>query len=258
MSWVPQRVLTLSGGGFSLDSSSEHLTFWGKDVMSHVNKQSPETLSFLFLAYTLVPFETYPKQIQEAVEALKYLTEDLKRAPTTISLGGDSAGGNICLAVLSHLLHPHPHLPPLTLNQPLKTVLLMAPWVSFRTDFPSATSNADRDIVSTQNSEMWSSTYMAGEPSTPYAEPFSADPDWWKGAEKVVHYVICTAGSDELLLDQITQWVDKYKSVTPASHLEYVIGHRECHIAPIVELTLGDSTPTQQGEAFKAFLLAKL
>lgn len=226
--------------------------------MNHVNNQNPESLSFLFLGYTLVPFGTYPTQIQESVEALKYLTEDLKRSPNTVSLGGDSAGGNLCLAVLSHLLHPHPDLPPLTLQQPLKTVLLMAPWASFRTDFPSAKSNADRDIISTQNSDAWSSTYMAGKSSTPYAEPLSADSDWWKGAEQVVDHIICTVGSYELLLDQVTQWVDKYKSVTPANHMEYVVGHRECHIAPIVELTLGDSAPTQQGEAFKSFLSARL
>lgn len=252
------RVLTSLGGGFSIDSGSEHFTFWGTHVRDHVNSQSPDTLSFLLLAYTLVPFGTYPTQVVEAVGALKYLTEELKRSPSTISLGGDSAGGNLCLSVLSHLLHPNPELPPLILNGSLKTMLLLAPWTSFRTDFPSGKSNGDRDIITTQNGDTWASDYMRGVPSTPYAEALSAEPDWWKGAEHVVDHIICTAGSDEVLIDPITQWVNKYKSVTPEDHLEYVVGHREVHIAPIIELTLGDTTPTLQGEAIKAFLRTKL
>lgn len=247
-----------TGGGFSLDGSPDHLDFWGGDVMAHVNKERPDSVAFLFLAYTLVPYATYPTQICEAIEALSYILEQLGKAPSNVSLGGDSAGGNLCIAVLSHLLHPSPDLPSLKTSGPLKLMLLLGPWTSFRMDFPSCESNSDRDITTTRAEIMWSSTYLAESASTPYAEPHSAEPGWWRGAENRVEHIICTAGSDEILVDSITQWVEKYTSVTPKGHLRYVVGHREIHTAPIMRLLFKDSPPTQQGEAIKAFLLARL
>jgi acetyl esterase/lipase len=226
--------------------------------MASVNAKSPNAISFLFLAYTLVPYATYPSQLRESVETLSYLLTDLKRRPETLSLGGDSSGGNTCLAVLSHILHPHPDLEPLPIAGPLKTMLLLSPWTSFRVDFPSCTTNADRDVTVAKAEQMWGSTYLGGAPSTPYAEPFDADPTWWKGSEKVVDHVICTAGTDEIALDAVTLWVDRYRSATPQGHLEYVLGHREAHIAPVIRLLYKDAAPSQQGEAIKAFLLDRL
>ena len=236
----------------------DHFVFWGTDVMASVNSKTPNAISFLFVSYTLTPHATYPAQPREAIEALVYLLEDMKRAPSTISLGGDSSGGNLCLAILSQALHPTSDLPLLKLDQPLKTMLLLSPWVSFRMDFPSCTSNANRDVTEDKAEIMWATTYLAGTATTPYAEPLVAESDWWRGAENLVQHVICTAGTDEIAFDAVRQWVDKYKSVTPSGHLEYVSGHREVHIAPVIRLLFGDAKPTDQGEAIKAFLLARL
>ncbi|ETN37761.1 uncharacterized protein HMPREF1541_07384 [Cyphellophora europaea CBS 101466] len=253
-----QVIIYFHGGGFSLDGGAEHLNYWGQDIGKHLNDKTPNAVSFLFLAYTLVPYATYPTQIREAVEALEYLTGNLKRSPSTISLAGDSAGGNMCLAVLSHLLHPHPDLPLLKLDSPLKSLILVAPWTSFRTDFPSAKTNAHRDIVSVEISRRWSTAYLAGAASTPYAEALDVDGDWWKGADTRVDQILCVVGSDELLLDPITQWVAKYRTATSEGHLEFVVGYREIHIAPLIEPFLADAVPTQQGEAIKSFLEARL
>jgi acetyl esterase/lipase len=246
------------GGGFALGASMDHFVFWGTDVMSFVNAKTPNAISFLFVAYTLTPHATYPEQPREAIEALVYLLEDLKRAPGSISLGGDSSGGNLCLAILSQILHPTPELPTLKLEAPLKTMLLLSPWVSFRMDFPSCNSNAHRDITADKAEILWATTYLAGAASTPYAEPLDADSDWWRGAESVVQHAICTAGTDEIAFDAVKQWSDKYKSATSDGHLEFVLGHREVHIAPVIRLLFMDSKPTEQGEAIKAFLLARL
>ncbi|KIX98636.1 uncharacterized protein Z520_05937 [Fonsecaea multimorphosa CBS 102226] len=250
-------IVYFHGGGFSLDGGPEHLKFWG-DLVRNLNADSPQSVAILFLAYTLVPYATYPTQISEAVEVLKHLFQDMGRSPSTISLGGDSAGANMCVAVLSHLLHPCPELPSLSVKEPLNSLILVGPWISFRVDFESGKYNATRDIISISNGRKWSTAYMNGAPPTPYAEAFNADPGWWKGAETKVKHVLCVAGSDELLIDVIKLWVEKYKSETPEGHLELVVGRHEAHIAPIFEPLLGDSSPTQQGEAVKAFLKAKV
>ena len=71
----------------------------------------------MFLEYTLVPHATYPKPIYEAVEAVKYVLEDLHRPASQIMLAGDSAGGNMCLGVLSQIMHPSPDFPSLNLGE---------------------------------------------------------------------------------------------------------------------------------------------
>ena len=231
-------------------------------------------MAFLFLEYTLVPHGTYPKQFQEAVEAVEYVVNDLKRSPSDIILAGDSAGGNMCLAVLSHILHPSPDVPKLKIDKPLGALILVAPWVSFRTDFPSIQKNAFKDIVTRPASVGWSSDYLDGQDGGPYAQALNADASWWKDAKKKVGGILCVAGGDELLVDPITEWVEKYKvrqtlnervaltlfhkSANGADSIEFVVGPHEIHIAPIIEPLLGDSSPTVQGDAIKSWMKARL
>jgi acetyl esterase/lipase len=161
------------------------------------------------VAYTLVPFGTYPVQFREGVDALDYVLNHLGRFPSDVLLAGDSAGGNMCLAVLSHLSHPSPDVPEVKLDSKLKALVLVAPWVSFRTDWPSSHRNQYKDIVVPATGRMWSSDYLAGRPTSPYAEALEAPPSWWEGTK--VEQLLCVAGSDEILIDPITKWVEKYK-----------------------------------------------
>jgi acetyl esterase/lipase len=195
------------GGGFSLDGGDEHINFWSnlRQDLAKTNK----SVSFLFLAYTLVPFGTYPVQFREGVEALEYVLNDLGRLPSDVILAGDSAGGNMCLAVLSHLSHPSPDVPEVKIDSKLKAVVLVAPWVSFKTDWPSSQRNQHKDIVVPAVGRMWSSDYLAGRPTSPYAEALEAPESWWEGAQ--AEQLLCVAGSDEILIDPITKWVEKYK-----------------------------------------------
>ncbi|RMD40504.1 hypothetical protein DV735_g4636, partial [Chaetothyriales sp. CBS 134920] len=242
-------VIYYHGGGFSLEGGAEHFQFWGNDVLSDL-KSAGKSVAFLFLQYTLVPHGTYPVQVTEAIEGLRYVTQDLKRSADTILLGGDSAGGNMALAVLSQALHPSPDLPKVYIDKPLKGLVLIAPWVRFVHQTESVANNKYKDIVTAEVAEVWSSGYLAGKETSPYIEPGTADASWWKDAP--VEHIVCVAGRDELLFDAITEWVGKYKSVNGPESITFVIGEHEVHIAPLIELRLGDTTPTQQGEAIKS------
>ena len=197
----------LPGGGFSLDGGQEHLDFWSKvqGDLAEANK----SVSFLFVAYTLVPHGTYPTQFREGVEALDYVLNDLGRFPSDIILAGDSAGANQCLAILSHLSHPSPDVPELKLDQKLKALVLVAPWVSFKTDWPSMQRNLYKDIVTPKAGAQWGADYLGGQVTSPYAEALEAPASWWEGAK--VEQLLCVAGGDEMLLDPINAWVEKYK-----------------------------------------------
>jgi acetyl esterase/lipase len=192
-----------------LDGDDTHLRFW-HEVQTDL-KVNNIPIAFLFVEYTLVPHATYPTPIVQAIEATNHVLTELKRPASDIILAGDSAGGNMSLGVLSQIMHPSPELPNVQIpeGQNLKALVLIAPWVSFRLDWPSVQRNEHKDLLSQYAGHKWSTDYMAGKESTPFAEPLHAPPDWWKNPR--VDQILATAGSDESLLDQIAEWVDKFK-----------------------------------------------
>src|SRR5271156_4305843 len=146
-------ALYFHGGGFSLDGDETHLGFW--NIVRNDLESSNKSVAFLFVAYTLVPYGTYPVQIREAVEALSYCLNTLGRFSSDILLAGDSAGGNLCLSILSHLSHPHPEVPEIKMEGKLKAVVAVAPWVSFKTDWPSMKRNAYKDLITPHGVVPW-------------------------------------------------------------------------------------------------------
>lgn len=234
-------------------------------------------MAWLLVAYSLTPHHTYPTQVHEGVEALKYVLEDKHRPPSDIIIGGDSAGAGITLAVVSHLSHPSPDFPIVKIDGKLKAVVLMAPWISFRFDWPSYTSNEFKDFISVTILKKWAAAYRDGKPTNNFIEAVEAPASWWK--EIQVEQLLCTAGGDEILLDSITEWVEKYKvSANQFAYIQemcgpltasdeqsmnpdtttFVVGKNECHVAPIVEPMLMDTTETEQGKAIKSWLKARL
>ena len=77
-----------------MDGGPEHFDWWCGQVQEDL-KAADKSTAFLFVEYTLVPHATYPVQFKEAVEALDYVVNDLKRSPSDVILAGDSAGGNM-------------------------------------------------------------------------------------------------------------------------------------------------------------------
>ncbi|KAF3767802.1 hypothetical protein M406DRAFT_69916 [Cryphonectria parasitica EP155] len=67
----------------------------------------------VLLEYALAPDCVYPGQLAQALAALRLLLQ--YRHPSDIIIGGESAGGNLVLAVLAHLQQPKPGLAPLVL-----------------------------------------------------------------------------------------------------------------------------------------------
>ena len=168
-----------------------------------------KSVAWLFVAYSLTPHRKYPTQIREGIEVLNYVMEDKRRSPSEIIIGGDSAGGSITLAIVSHLSHPSPDFPELKIGGKLKAIVIIAPAVSFRFDWPSYKSNEFKDLLSVTRLEEWFVLYKDREPSNNYIEAVEAPPEWWEGVQ--VEQLLCTAGGEEILLDPMSAWVEKYK-----------------------------------------------
>lgn len=197
------------GGGFALPASAGHFAFL-QNLLAALNSTGHDVALF-FLAYTLAPGASYPTQLRQSTEALRHILSS--RPPSSVIVGGDSAGGNLALATLLHISHPHPEIDPITLpeNENLAGVFAFAPWVSFRGDWPSLERNRYKDLISKEVLAKWSTAYLGGEgkKGDAWSEPFLAPTEWWKGAR--ADRVLILAGEDEILLSAVQEFVDRFK-----------------------------------------------
>lgn len=202
------------------------------------------------MTYTLAPEATYPTQLKQAVGALRYILAQPNRDPATVFLGGDSAGGNLVGGVLSHAAHPHPKIEPLPLSGNLGGAAMVAPWTLLDTDFPEQEIYAGGDLITQAVAQPWASAYLGTATRDYYTDLSTAPEDWFKTFP--VNQVLITGGGNEILLPIIEEFAAKVKSALP--NVEFLIGHRECHVAPIYNLYLGDRTETEQGKKVKSWL----
>ncbi|OAL56515.1 alpha/beta-hydrolase, partial [Pyrenochaeta sp. DS3sAY3a] len=160
--------INFHGGGFAMDATKSYLDFW-PGIQQQLKVQCIET-AWYYPTYTLTPHASYPVQFQEATEALRYISEDIGRQPSDIILVGDSAGANCCLALLSHLNHTCNDLSELRIDQSLRAVVLMSPWVSFSHEWPSHKNNLHKDIDAPEVTHLWSRMFLNGAKPNAYSE----------------------------------------------------------------------------------------
>jgi hypothetical protein len=80
-----------------------------------------------------------------------------------IFIGSDSAGSNLTLALLSHMLHPHPDLKDelrVELPSPLAGAILTLLWVKFPTDDSSVERNKGSDFICKGAVNRWSTAFL--------------------------------------------------------------------------------------------------
>jgi len=155
------------------------------------------------LEHSLAPESPMPIQLRQANAALTHLLNK-GIPPTNIIIGGDSAGGNMVLQLLSHILHPLPSIPALpALAQPLAGALLISPWCASSVEAPSYTRNDTKDLFPTRFYK--SVGVLVKEGLTPELEPYFesllAPATWWNGLDGVCARILITAGENECLLD---------------------------------------------------------
>ena len=153
-------------------------------------------------------------------------------------MGGDSAGGNLALGLVSHLLHPHPEIAAIKIEQPLRAAILMSPWVSFSTDWPSSKGNAQKDLVVNDLADVWSTAFLAGRERDGWNEPLSASGHWWQGLENVVSEVLVQGGADEILIDSIKELAKRLEAAHPKATT--FVAEGEWHEAPVIQFPYCD------------------
>lgn len=235
-------ILYFHGGGYVLPASVGHLQLVQeyKDILV---SQGSDT-AVLLLAYDLAPEQRYPTQLRQAVECLRYLIETEGRDAANITLGGDSAGGNMALSVLSHLTHPHHEVSALALPSKLHAVFLLSPWCSFNTHTPAFKTNAEKDMLDSRPLDRWSSAFLGSDSPFAgdfYSEPVNAPASWWEGAADVVDEVLIWGGGNEVLLDGIEEFARRFEKgfAGKGGKLTTVITADAAHVEMVLENILG-------------------
>jgi acetyl esterase/lipase len=164
---------------------------------------------------------------------LEHLIVNLKKDPSKIMLMGGSAGGNLVLALLSHLNHPHPDqsIPRVKLSSPSQAALLVSAWVSFKDDVPSMEDNIHSDMVTFAAATRWAEEYLNEKcpfpSSNEYTEARDAAPEWWTGLP--VQKVISVCSEDEALIDLIRDFLSKLRIGIGADRVVEDTVKGECH-----------------------------
>ncbi|QDS77322.1 hypothetical protein FKW77_004794 [Venturia effusa] len=257
------------GGGYVVPASEPYYEYVHSLITEMSQAGSP--VSALVLAYTLAPEAEYPTQLIEAATLVQHLLEKENRAPSSLLLCGDSAGGNLTLSLLSHLIHPHsnPAVPRISLSEPFRAALLISPWVSFATDHPSYTKNAESDMFDAVALDRWASAFLGSNKregilmGDSYSEPLLAESAWWSGAPKAVNDIMIWAGGAELFLDGIKLFAEKFEKGWVSGggdrkNVKLVITPKHAHEEMIVDYMLGYKTKGDAALAVEDWVKSKL
>jgi monoterpene epsilon-lactone hydrolase len=146
------------------------------------------------LDYSLAPEHRFPKQLDEALDAYRWM---LKSGvdPNDLVIAGDSAGANLTLALLLATRDSKLPLPALA--------IALSPPTDFETERHSMVNNQDSDWIQKDMLVKWADWFCApSERRNPLISPLFAD---LRGLSPI--YI--QAGTGEILFDGIQAFVDE-------------------------------------------------
>jgi monoterpene epsilon-lactone hydrolase len=207
-----QVLLYTHGGGFAVGSAASH-----RKLAAHVAK-TLGAVSFV-LDYRRAPEHPHPAQVEDGVSVFDALVAS-GIEPRNITTIGDSAGGNLAIAI------------PLALRQQGKPtpgqVIAFSPWVDMENKGETLTSNNDTDALITRELLEGMIAGVLGEsvaPTTPLANPLYAD---FTGFPRLY----MNAGSVEALVDNAHRIEERAKAAGVDVTLS--IGEGQQHVFPFL------------------------
>jgi len=197
-------LLFLHGGGYFIGSPDSH-----KKLAGTIARASGLSRAIL-PRYRLAPENTHPAALDDALHAYAALLE--RGIPnTSITLGGDSAGGGLALALLGKIC---------TTDLPRPACLFaLSPWTDLTATAPSLNTNADTEVM--LPSERMAKTAQAylgqTQPTDPGASPLFAE---FNGAPPVLIHV----SSSEVLFDDSRNMAEALQKQGISCHLQIESG----------------------------------
>ena len=205
-------LLYTHGGGFAVGSAASH-----RKLAGHVAK-ALGAVSFV-LDYRRAPEFRHPAQIEDGVAALDALVAS-GIAPQDITTIGDSAGGNLAIAIALALREQGKQGP--------GSVIAFSPWLDMENKGETLATNNDTDALITPELLEGMIAGVLGatiDPKTPLANPLYAD---FTGFPRLY----LTAGSVESLLDNATRLAERAEAAGVDVTLS--VGEGQQHVYPFL------------------------
>lgn len=186
--------------------------------------------------------ERFPAQLQDAVTSYLYLTQKVGVPPQRVFLSGDSAGGNLALALLRYI---HEYGEELGIPAP-GGALLWSPWtdVSAASGDLSAISSAPRYVTDYLHETFaeWGSNHLTDYGKISVTDPYIS-PGASEGYESSVPMWVHTGGS-ELLYDDNEKFVKTFRGA--GSQVEWYVDEHCPHDIILMGRMLGWEKETRQ------------
>jgi acetyl esterase/lipase len=179
-------TLYLHGGGYAFYSGA-----YANMIATIAHATNTRTFA---LDYPLAPEHPYPAQLHSALAAYQWLLVT-GHDPTQLVVAGDSAGGNLVLALLLTLRQRGLPMPALVVG--------LCPWVDIACSGQSMFTNDGIDWVGRPMAIQWGEWFTNGhDPHDPLISPLYAD-------VQGLAPLYIQAGTGEILIDQIRDFVDQ-------------------------------------------------
>lgn len=283
--WIGDRskatrfVYFLHGGGYMVPATRGHLQWC---LQSYVQHGQQEKVAVAVLQYTLTPAARFPTQMCQAAAGLRHLLVEHKIRPGQVVVGGDSAGGNLTIQLLTHLLHPYPAADVAGGNvtiggeEPLAGAFLVSPFTSGNTNTRSFRDGKPCDMLSLgifdqPKREMFHEPSSGSSPrgllgghffpprgssmmvetkefreGRKWALPADADDEkWLDGMDRVVKKVYVTCGRHEILRDQGIEMAEAIRRRNSGVDVRLEVADKEAHDFMLLEgerRLVGDAT----------------
>lgn len=148
-------------------------------------------------------------------------------------------------------------------------LVAIGPKTSHDDKFDEASIYSGGDLVTPYTSKVWSTAYLGGRVRDYYTDPSDAPSTWFETFP--AKRILVVARGNEILLPKIRQFVELPK--VSGRHLaldldfarslktgrlpsvEFLVGTREAHIAPIFNVFHGDRKETEQSQRVKSWLM---
>ncbi|KAK0207214.1 Alpha/Beta hydrolase protein [Armillaria fumosa] len=185
------------GGGFLFGCSPSFIRFF-RLLQLELGKRDVN-IGTALVVYKLAPDAAFPSQAIAAKNALEHLFLTGVQ-PHNLIIAGDSAGGNLVLQILQHIMDPQP-IPPLVVPSPSKFlgILLISPWVCLG-GAESFKVNERYDLISARTCHYLGSHILCDIPE--HGRAF-VDPVGFEGlplmVDKLAHKVLVTSGEKECM-----------------------------------------------------------
>ncbi|ODV91427.1 hypothetical protein CANCADRAFT_123657 [Tortispora caseinolytica NRRL Y-17796] len=193
-------IVYFHGGGFYAPALAAHF-----DILLALAANL--NVSIVFVDYSLVPHACYPQPIRDSAEIYAELE---KMGCSNIILVGDSAGGNLCMALMNgiHYGFPESFRAP-SLHVRPKAFLCVSPWLNLHaTKTGSYVENNSKDLFSIEILNHWGSLYCSQPPDkeTTWVSPATGSTDYWKPA---LPPGLIIYGPLEIMADEIKEFANR-------------------------------------------------